>query len=82
MEVIKAEPDWRSVVVLAVVRDELGKIVGTVAGQGITKAQMALDIAQIGAVIAMPLILGPYLIKAAGNIERPWASRVEFPDND
>lgn len=59
IEVVKADPDWRSVVVAVVVRDSDGKIVGVVPGRGVSKAEM------FGAVLTGAAIAGGSLGSAA-----------------
>ena len=41
-----------------------------------------LAILQSATLVGGAVILGKAMIAAGGNIEKPWASRIEWPDND
>lgn len=69
LEVVKAEPDWRSIVVVGIVRDETGKVQGVVPGRGVTKAEILIEGVEAITTISAPFILGNKILKAAGKMD-------------
>ena len=78
----EVRPSSLSTVAVVVCADKDGKPIGIVGGVGKPQMEVVLQVAEIATTMGAVIVGGRYLVKAAGSIEKPWASRVEFPDND
>lgn len=81
-EAAEVRVSMMSNVALAACKEPEGSRYHVIAGQGRPSVDVGLAILQSATLVGGAVILGKAMVAAGGNIEKPWASRVEFPDND